>query len=106
MRFQPSLAVLSGLLAAGPAFAVPCMPKPGAGPVKAQLMGAAYITTNEESNSVLAVAIDKNGMLAKSKMVATGGCGSVSLDSTKQPVKADPLVSQSALTVAGQARLF
>ncbi|KXJ88053.1 hypothetical protein Micbo1qcDRAFT_123829 [Microdochium bolleyi] len=66
-------------------------------------MGAAYMITNEDTNSVLSLGIDAKGMLTKGKMVATGGCGAASIDgSTKQPAAADPLVSQSALTVAGK----
>ncbi|KAH7016182.1 uncharacterized protein B0I36DRAFT_254318 [Microdochium trichocladiopsis] len=99
------MAVLSGLLAASPASAAPHnRPQGQGGKGKCQLAGAAYLTTNGEANFVVSLGVEKNGMLSKGKMVATGGCGSASIDgSTKEPAKADPLVSQSALTVAGKS---
>ncbi|KAI6781559.1 uncharacterized protein J7T54_005270 [Emericellopsis cladophorae] len=63
---------------------------------------AIYISTNEEENMVLSVPIDEQGMLGEGSTTATGGAGAVSIDgSTDEPAGVDPLVSQSALTVAG-----
>jgi hypothetical protein len=63
---------------------------------------AAYVITNEETNMVISLAVDEKGMLSAGSKVATGGAGAVSIDgSTNQPAGADPLVSQSSLTVVG-----
>jgi hypothetical protein len=64
---------------------------------------AAYVITNEDENMIVSLAIGEDGMLGDGKMVSTGGAGSVSIDgSTNEPAAVDPLVSQSALTVAGK----
>lgn len=64
---------------------------------------AAYLITNEDANSVVSLSIDANGMLSGGSSFETGGAGSVSIDgSTNSPALSDPLVSQSALTVAGR----
>jgi hypothetical protein len=74
----------------------PGCPYPGA-PAK-----AFYFTTNSEQNSVVALPIAQNGMLSGGKITATGGSGMVAVNGTGQPVPADGLFSQSALTVAGK----
>lgn len=106
MLFKTALSLASGLLVASrPVNARPASCNSGSGPGR-QLMGAAYLITNEDTNSVLSLSIDAKGMLGKGSVVATGGCGAASIDgSTMQPAKADPLVSQSALTVAGKVSL-
>ncbi|KAH7014568.1 uncharacterized protein B0I36DRAFT_436502 [Microdochium trichocladiopsis] len=103
MRFQSTVAILSGLLVASPASAAPSNRQGSGGKCKSQLGGAVYLTTNGQANYVVSLGVEKNGMLSKGKMVATGGCGSASISSaTNMSATADPLVGQSALTVAGQ----
>jgi hypothetical protein len=64
---------------------------------------AAYFITNEDENMVVSLPIGEDGMLGDGSMVATGGAGSASIDgSTNEPAAVDPLVSQSALTIAGK----
>lgn len=62
---------------------------------------AIYFITNEESNSVVALPIGPDGTLSRGTVTATGGSGSVALNSDNQPATPDALVSQSALTLAG-----
>lgn len=65
---------------------------------------AAYFITNEDENMVVSLPIGEDGMLGDGSMVATGGAGSASIDgSTNEPAAVDPLVSQSALTIAGKS---
>jgi hypothetical protein len=98
MRFSSTLALSCGLLQAQPALAHPAK-SCEAGPMRRQ---AIYIITNEEENMVLSLPIDNQGMLGQGSMTPTGGAGAVSIDgSTNEPAGADPLVSQSALTIAG-----
>ena len=95
MHFSSTLAFTCGLLHAQPVLAHPA---------KSCETGrqAIYISTNEEENMVLSVSIDEQGMVGQGSMTATGGSGAVSIDgSTNEPAGVDPLVSQSALTVAG-----
>lgn len=64
---------------------------------------AAYVITNEDENMIVSLSIGEDGMLGDGNMVSTGGAGSVSIDgATSEPAAVDPLVSQSALTVAGK----
>lgn len=63
---------------------------------------AIYFLTNEAENAVVALPIDKDGMLSAGTVTKTGGAGSASINGmTGQPATPDPLVGQSALTVAG-----
>lgn len=63
---------------------------------------AIYFLTNEAENAVVALPIGKNGMLSKGSVTMTGGAGSNSIDGmTMEVAMADPLISQSALTIAG-----
>ncbi|KAM0273144.1 hypothetical protein ACHAQH_008464 [Verticillium albo-atrum] len=65
---------------------------------------AVYLLSNEPENSVIALPIGANGMLSAGQKAATGGEGSNAIDgSTGQPAAPDALVSQSALTVAGNS---
>jgi hypothetical protein len=98
MRFSSALALSCSLLQAQPSFARPSKACNTGSPLRR----AAYLLTNEEENMVVSLPIDDKGMLSVGSKVATGGAGAVSIDgSTGQPAGADPLVSQSALTVAG-----
>ena len=66
---------------------------------------AIYFLTNDAENAVVALPIDKNGMLSKGTITKTGGKGSISINgATMQPAVTDALVSQSALTVVGSVR--
>jgi hypothetical protein len=98
MFFYSPVSLVCCLLLVQPGFAHParsCQAAPVAG-------RAAYIITNEETNMVISLAVDENGMLSAGSKVTTGGAGAVSIDgSTNQPAGADPLVSQSSLTVVG-----
>ncbi|KAL2024239.1 hypothetical protein VTK56DRAFT_9395 [Thermocarpiscus australiensis] len=98
MRFSSALALSCSLLQAQPSFARPSKAWNTGPPMRR----AAYIITNGEENMVVSLPIDGKGMLSAGSKVAAGGAGAVSIDgSTNQPAGADPLVSQSALTVAG-----
>lgn len=66
---------------------------------------AIYIITNDAANAVVAVPVAANGMLSGGTCTATGGAGSNSINgATNEPAAPDALVSQSALTVAGNVR--
>jgi len=62
---------------------------------------ALYFITNDETNSVVALPIGADGRLSLGSVTPTGGAGSVALNSEGQPATPDALVSQSALTIAG-----
>ncbi|KAF4434847.1 hypothetical protein FACUT_7507 [Fusarium acutatum] len=62
---------------------------------------AIYVLTNEEANGVLAIPIGQDGTLSKGKVTMTGGAGSVAVDAEGKPATPDALISQSALTIAG-----
>lgn len=62
---------------------------------------AVYLITNDAQNSVVALPISADGTLEKGTITPSGGKGSNSLDAQKQPAAPDALVSQSALTIAG-----
>lgn len=62
---------------------------------------AAYFITNDETNAVVALPIGADGRLSAGTVTQTGGAGSVALNSDNQPATPDALVSQSALTIAG-----
>lgn len=65
---------------------------------------ALYLISNDAENQVVALPIGMDGKLAKGVSMATGGAGSNSIDgSTNQPAVPDALVSQSAVTVAGNS---
>ncbi|GAB1313409.1 hypothetical protein MFIFM68171_03619 [Madurella fahalii] len=64
---------------------------------------AVYFITNDETNAVVALPIGADGRLSVGTLTPTGGAGSVALNSDNQPATPDALVSQSALTVAGNA---
>ncbi|KAK4234564.1 hypothetical protein C8A03DRAFT_37664 [Achaetomium macrosporum] len=65
---------------------------------------AVYLITNDEkTNAVVALPIGADGKLSLGTVTLTGGAGSVALNSDKQPATPDALVSQSALSIAGNA---
>ncbi|CAI4214035.1 unnamed protein product [Parascedosporium putredinis] len=63
---------------------------------------AIYFLTNEDVNGVVALPVKRDGSLASGIVTETGGAGATSLDANNQPAVPDPLVGQSALTVAGK----
>lgn len=65
---------------------------------------AIYFLTNEDVNGVVALPVKRDGSLASGIITETGGAGATSLDADNQPAVPDPLVGQSALTVAGKVR--
>ncbi|KAK4165531.1 hypothetical protein QBC43DRAFT_351127 [Cladorrhinum sp. PSN259] len=69
-------------------------PAPGAGK-------ALYLITNDEANAVVALRVGPDGRLSPGSVTPTNGAGSVALNSMNQPAAPDALVSQSALTIAG-----
>ncbi|KAH6682141.1 hypothetical protein F5X68DRAFT_172080 [Plectosphaerella plurivora] len=98
MLFSFTAALACGMLLAQSTFAHPARACNAAPAVKR----AAYVITNEETNMVISLAVDENGMLSAGSSIATGGAGAVSINgATNQPADADPLVSQSSLTVVG-----
>lgn len=82
------------LLAASAVSAMPTssMYKPGK---------AIYIQGNVEDNMVYAIPIGSDGMLHDGTSIATGGSGSNSVDSDGSKAGPDALVSQQAVTIAG-----
>ena len=62
---------------------------------------AVYLITNEQTNAVVALRVGPDGKLSPGTVTPTGGAGSVALNSQGEPAITDALVSQSALTVAG-----
>ncbi|EFX04847.1 3-carboxymuconate cyclase [Grosmannia clavigera kw1407] len=66
-------------------------------------IGAVYLITNEKDNAVLAMPIQRDGLLSAGKFVSTGGSGANGIDgSTNKSAAPDALFSQSSLTVSGQ----
>ncbi|CAF9932529.1 MAG: hypothetical protein GOMPHAMPRED_006600 [Gomphillus americanus] len=65
---------------------------------------AIYISTNQgHQNSIVALAIQKDGTLVQKSVTASGGAGAAGIDSAiNAPSGPDALFSQSALTVAGK----
>jgi hypothetical protein len=66
---------------------------------------AVYFITNGETNAVVALPIGPDGKLSPGKMTPTGGSGAVALNSDNKPATPDTLVSQGALTIAGNVCL-
>jgi len=66
---------------------------------------AVYFITNDQANAVVALPIGPDGKLSPGTMTPTGGAGSIALNSKGQPATPDALVSQSALTIAGNVSL-
>lgn len=96
MYFQRSRVALA---LASAALQVSAMPCGGSGK-------ALYIITNEATNEVVALPIGMDGMLSTGISMATGGAGANAVDgSTNEPAAPDALVSQSALTVAGNVSI-
>ncbi|KAI1370560.1 hypothetical protein F4677DRAFT_350502 [Hypoxylon crocopeplum] len=63
---------------------------------------AVYLLTNDAVNSVVALPIKDDGTLTAGTVTPSGGKGSNSIDgATMKPAGPDALVSQSALTIAG-----
>ncbi|UNI22179.1 hypothetical protein JDV02_008091 [Purpureocillium takamizusanense] len=63
---------------------------------------AIYMMTNDEANGVIALPVRPDGLLSHGTVTKTGGAGSVALHSDGNPGTPDALVSQSALTIAGE----
>ncbi|KAI1773275.1 hypothetical protein F4818DRAFT_122454 [Hypoxylon cercidicola] len=63
---------------------------------------AVYLLTNDANNAVVALPISEDGTLAVGTVTPSSGKGSNSVDgATMKPAQPDALVSQSALTIAG-----
>ncbi|GAP83551.1 putative 3-carboxymuconate cyclase [Rosellinia necatrix] len=62
---------------------------------------AIYMLSNEQDNAVVALPIQKNGLLAAGRLTGTGGAGMNGMDADGKPAAPDPLFSQSSLTIAG-----
>ena len=65
---------------------------------------AIYFITNDAENAVVAVPIGNDGTLSGGTVTGTEGAGSAALGADGQPALPDALVSQSALSIAGQVR--
>ena len=88
-----SLLATASLMLEVTAHPSPPMPKSGR---------ALYLISNMKANSVVSFKIDSQGMLAKASSTSTGGAGSNAIDEAAQkPAAPDALLSQAALTVAG-----
>jgi hypothetical protein len=81
-----------------------CMPQQNAG--NPAVGKAIYILTNDAENAVVALPIGADGLLSKGKVMKTGGAGSVAVDAEGNPATPDALLSQSALTIAGNVSSF
>jgi hypothetical protein len=66
---------------------------------------AIYFITNEESNAVVELPAAADGTLSQGTTTLTGGAGSVGVDAEGKPALPDALISQSALTIAGNVCL-
>lgn len=63
---------------------------------------ALYLITNDEAaNAVVSLRVGPDGKLSPGRVTPTNGTGSIALNSMGQPATPDALVSQSALTIAG-----
>ncbi|KAK4186430.1 hypothetical protein QBC35DRAFT_554143 [Podospora australis] len=62
---------------------------------------AVYLITNDGINSVVALPVSPDGTVSAGTLTKTGGAGSVALNTNGQPETPDALLSQSALTIAG-----
>jgi len=62
---------------------------------------AIYLLTNDQSNAVVALPIAADGTLSQGTVTPTGGEGSNSVNAMQQPAAPDALLSQAALTIAG-----
>ncbi|KAI0836965.1 hypothetical protein F5Y06DRAFT_272716 [Hypoxylon sp. FL0890] len=63
---------------------------------------AVYLITNDAENAIVALPIQADGTVAKGTVTPVGGKGSNAIDSaTNQSAGPDALLSQSALTIAG-----
>ncbi|KAK9242886.1 hypothetical protein V1506DRAFT_34711 [Lipomyces tetrasporus] len=70
---------------------------------KAPTGKAVYLLTNDAVNAVVAVPIAADGTLSYGTVTGTRGAGSSSISgSTMMPSAPDALLSQNALTIAGQ----
>ncbi|OQU96621.1 hypothetical protein CLAIMM_02674 [Cladophialophora immunda] len=93
------LAASIGSIQAAPS---PHLGKWGKGLAQAKGARAIYFITNDASNSVAAVPVASNGMLSEGTLTPTGGDGGNSISgTTNEPAAPDALISQSALTIAG-----
>ncbi|KAF1958158.1 hypothetical protein CC80DRAFT_546397 [Byssothecium circinans] len=104
MRLSKS-SLLRLLLAASSTLASPISSLPNATPGQASVTNgkAIYINTNSfEKNAIAAVKINANGTLGEASTTSTEGIGGAAINAMGQLAMPDSLVSQSALTIAGQ----
>ncbi|KAF9875239.1 hypothetical protein CkaCkLH20_07059 [Colletotrichum karsti] len=86
----------------GFASARPTACKASSGSGKWSQARAAYLLTNDKMNSIVALPIGPDGLLAAGTVTSSSGAGSNSISGmTNKPAAPDALVSQSALTVVG-----
>ncbi|KAG9228045.1 hypothetical protein BJ875DRAFT_272675 [Amylocarpus encephaloides] len=64
---------------------------------------AVYFISNAAKNSIVALKVASNGLLSDGSITATGGLGAVGVDAMGKPVAVDPLFSQGAIKVEGNA---
>lgn len=98
-----SLTVFASLVASAPYQPINGrnMPAPQC-PGGAKVGKAVYFITNDKENAVVALPIAADGTLSAGTVTKTGGAGSIAVDAaTGEPATPDALISQSALTVAG-----
>lgn len=63
---------------------------------------AVYLTTNLQQNAVIALPVAEDGTLSAGTVTSTGGAGSTAINGASGQLQApDALLSQSALTIAG-----
>ncbi|KAK5110383.1 hypothetical protein LTR62_006091 [Meristemomyces frigidus] len=60
-----------------------------------------FLENNPSGSSIVSMKISTNGSISNPKRTATGGVGSITLNSTGQPVAADSFQSQSSVFVSG-----
>lgn len=82
------------------------IPSASSHPCAPQSNNAIFFLTNDQTNAVVAIPIGDGGKLSGGTVTGTGGAGSNSIDGkTNKPAVPDPLIGQSAITIAGQVTI-
>ncbi|KAK3903563.1 hypothetical protein C8A05DRAFT_43223 [Staphylotrichum tortipilum] len=102
---SPAFLLTAALVTFAPGAATTSYPRlsPRQNSTMAATAKALYFITNDATNAIVALPIGPDGKLSPGTVTQTGGAGSASLKSDGQPAAPDALVSQSALTIAGDA---
>ncbi|KAK0622379.1 hypothetical protein B0T14DRAFT_428951 [Immersiella caudata] len=96
-----AVSILLGIVFATTVSAAPS--RPTGGKSSSGAAKALYFIANDEANAVVALKVGADGLLSTGSVTPTNGAGSVALGANMQPATPDALVSQSALTIAGNS---